>query len=61
MCFGLVPELINESTSLKGPSLSNIRVNWHIGSALFDMEIEDPVLGRKLSHSYIVQALPIVS
>jgi len=28
---------------------------------VFEMEIEDPVLGRKLSHSYIVQALPIIS
>jgi hypothetical protein len=27
----------------------------------FEMEIEDPVLGRTLSHAYRVQALPIVS
>jgi len=30
-------------------------------SARFDMEIEDPVLGRKLAHAYEVTALPIVS
>lgn len=38
------------------PAIGGIR-----SSSRFDMEIEDPVLGRKLSHSYIVQALPIVS
>ena len=27
----------------------------------FEMEIEDPVLGRKLSHAYQVQALPLIS
>lgn len=27
----------------------------------FEMEIEDPVLGRRLSHSYRVDALPVVS
>ena len=31
------------------------------GSSRFDMELDDPVLSRKLEHSYIVQALPIVS
>jgi hypothetical protein len=30
-------------------------------SPRFAMEIEDPVLGRKLSHAYKVQALPIIS
>jgi hypothetical protein len=30
-------------------------------SPRFEMEIEDPVLGRKLSHAYEVQALPIIS
>jgi hypothetical protein len=38
------------------PAIGGIR-----SSSRFDMEIEDPVLGRRLSHSYIVQALPIVS
>jgi hypothetical protein len=38
------------------PAIGGIR-----SSSRFDMEIEDPVLGRKLSHSYIVQALPIIS
>ena len=38
------------------PAIGAIR-----SSTRFDMELEDPVLGRKLSHSYIVQALPIVS
>ena len=38
------------------PAIGGIR-----SSSRFDMEIEDPVLGRKLSHSYTVQALPIVS
>jgi hypothetical protein len=31
------------------------------GGPRFEMELEDPVLGRKLSHGYAVQALPIVS
>ena len=30
-------------------------------SPRFEMELEDPVLGRKLSHAYTVQALPVVS
>jgi hypothetical protein len=30
-------------------------------SPRFAMEIEDPLLGRKLSHAYQVQALPVVS
>jgi hypothetical protein len=27
----------------------------------FEMEIEDPVLGRRLAHAYDVEALPVVS
>ena len=38
------------------PAIGGIRP-----SSRFDMEIEDPVLGRRLSHSYIVQALPVIS
>jgi hypothetical protein len=38
------------------PAIGAIR-----SSSRFDMELEDPVRGRKLAHSYIVQALPIVS
>ena len=30
-------------------------------SPRFDMELEDPVLGRKLTHGYNVQSLPIVA
>jgi len=30
-------------------------------SPRFDMELEDPVLGRKLVHGYDVQSLPIVA
>jgi hypothetical protein len=30
-------------------------------SPRFEMELDDPVLGRKLDHSYSVQALPIVA
>jgi hypothetical protein len=30
-------------------------------SARIDMELDDPVLGRKLAHGYHVQSLPIVS
>jgi len=30
-------------------------------SSRFDMELDDPVLGRKIEHAYIVQALPIIS
>lgn len=38
------------------PAIGGIR-----SSSRFDMELDDPVLGRKISHSYIVQALPVVS
>lgn len=38
------------------PAIGGIR-----SSSRFDMELDDPVLGRKLSHSYTVQALPVVS
>jgi hypothetical protein len=38
------------------PAIGGIR-----GSTRFDMEIEDPVLGRKLEHSYVIKPLPIVS
>ena len=38
------------------PAIGAIR-----SSARFEMEIEDPVLGRKLAHAYQVTALPIVS
>jgi hypothetical protein len=27
----------------------------------FEMELEDPVLGRRLVHSYHVQSLPVVA
>ncbi len=27
----------------------------------FDVELEDPVLGRKLSHGYSVETLPVVT
>jgi Protein of unknown function (DUF2848) len=30
-------------------------------SPRFDMELDDPVLGRRLAHGYDVQSLPIVS
>jgi len=38
------------------PAIGAIRA-----SPRFEMEIEDPVLGRKLAHAYQVTALPIVS
>jgi hypothetical protein len=38
------------------PAIGAIR-----SSSRFEMEIEDPVLGRKLGHAYEVTALPIVS
>jgi hypothetical protein len=38
------------------PSIGAIR-----SSSRFEMEIEDPVLGRKLAHAYEITALPIVS
>jgi hypothetical protein len=38
------------------PAIGAIRA-----SPRFEMEIEDPVLGRKLAHAYQVAALPIVS
>lgn len=38
------------------PAIGGIR-----GSSRFDMELDDPVLGRKITHTYIVRALPIVS
>jgi hypothetical protein len=27
----------------------------------FEMELDDPVLGRKLTHAYDIEALPVVS
>lgn len=38
------------------PAIGGIRP-----STRFDMEIEDPVLGRTLSHGYSIEALPVVS
>jgi hypothetical protein len=38
------------------PAIGGIRP-----SSRFDMELDDPVLGRKISHGYTVQALPIIS
>ena len=38
------------------PAIGGIR-----SSPRFDMEIEDPVLGRKLEHSYVIRPLPVVS
>lgn len=38
------------------PAIGAIR-----SSPRFEMELEDPVLGRRLSHGYRVQSLPIVS
>ena len=38
------------------PAIGAIR-----SSQRFEMELEDPVLGRKLAHGYHVQALPIVA
>jgi Protein of unknown function (DUF2848) len=38
------------------PALGAIR-----SSSRFEMEIEDPVLGRKLAHAYDVEALPLIS
>ena len=38
------------------PAIGAIRASPH-----FEMEIEDPVLGRELAHAYQVTALPIVS
>jgi hypothetical protein len=38
------------------PAIGAIR-----SSPRFEMELEDPVLGRRLSHGYHVQSLPIVS
>lgn len=38
------------------PAIGGIRP-----STRFDMEIEDPVLGRTLSHGYTIEALPVVS
>ena len=38
------------------PAIGGIR-----SSSRFDMELDDPVLGRRISHSYTVRTLPIVS
>ena len=38
------------------PAIGKIRP-----SPRFEMELDDPVLGRKISHAYDVQALPVVS
>ena len=37
------------------PAIGSIRP-----SSRFDMELDDPVLGRKIEHSYTIHALPIV-
>ena len=38
------------------PAIGKIRP-----SPRFEMELDDPVLGRKISHAYDVQALPVIS
>jgi Protein of unknown function (DUF2848) len=38
------------------PALGAIR-----SSSRFEMEIEDPMLGRKLAHAYDIEALPLIS
>src|SRR5215510_14953699 len=38
------------------PAIGGIR-----SSSRFDMELDDPVLGRKIAHSYVIQALPVIS
>jgi hypothetical protein len=38
------------------PAIGTIRP-----SSRFEMELDDPVLGRKISHAYDVQALPLIS
>ncbi|MBN9540955.1 MAG: hypothetical protein BGN99_08695 [Alphaproteobacteria bacterium 65-37] len=38
------------------PAIGAIR-----SSSRFEMELDDPVLGRKISHAYTVEALPIIS
>ena len=38
------------------PAIGSIRP-----SSRFDMELDDPVLGRKIEHSYTIQALPVVA
>jgi hypothetical protein len=38
------------------PAIGSIRP-----SSRFDMELDDPVLGRKIEHSYTIHALPVVS
>jgi hypothetical protein len=30
-------------------------------AARFDMELEDPVLGRRIQHGYDIEPLPVVS
>ena len=38
------------------PALGGIR-----SAARFEMELDDPVLGRKITHAYDVETLPIVA
>jgi hypothetical protein len=38
------------------PTIGGIR-----SSSRFEMELDDPVLGRKLAHAYVVHTLPVVS
>ena len=38
------------------PAIGAIR-----SSQRFEMELEDPVLGRKITHGYDVQSLPVVA
>lgn len=38
------------------PAIGAIR-----SSSRFEMELDDPVLGRKISHAYAIEALPVIS
>ena len=38
------------------PAIGGIR-----SSSRFEMELEDPVLGRKISHAYDIETLPIIA
>ncbi|MBR2818958.1 MAG: DUF2848 domain-containing protein [Reyranella sp.] len=38
------------------PAIGAIR-----SSSRFEMELDDPVLGRKISHAYTIEALPVIS
>src|SRR5688572_7876189 len=60
-----LPERYGGAAGLPGASVMFCGTLGAIGGvrpgSRFEMELEDPVLGRRLIHAYDVEALPVVS